>query len=247
MKKLFTLLALSLIFLSSCEEDSLVVQNDIPPTDNIDVTLLPYYGESPVKYDSIYTNSQGIQFYIDSIGLLIDNVVFHPADSDEKVDTAKNWMHLDNTWPRGLGGLIPAGGYYGQFEISYGGDSVLADDLQKVLDINSNLVRNDGLGVNFFTIKGRIFDPSLPPTDSIFLPVQYTLGTHFLADTAVSETRYFSVDNSKNIAVFLLADVKPILHYVNLAVLQEVNSDFFDVQDWTIAEIMRDSLQIGVF
>lgn len=247
MKKLFPLLALTFFFFTACEEDSLVVQEEIPPSDNIEMTLLPYYGEAPVKYDSIYTNSLGIQFYIDSIGLLVDNVVFHPADSDEKIDTAKNWLHMDNTWPRALGGKIPAGGYYGQFEIRYGGDSTIIDDLQPVLDIDSKLVRNDGLGVNFFTIKGRIFDPSLPPTDSIFLPVEYTLGTYFLADTAVSETRYFSVDNSQNIAVFLLADVKPILHYVNLAVLQEVKSDFFDNQDWTVAELMRDSLVIGVF
>ncbi len=247
MKKLIGLLGLSLILFAACKEDNLVVVEDIPPTDNIDVTLLTYYGEEPIKYDSIYTNSQGVQFYIDSVGLLVDNIIFNPADSEESIDTAKNWIHLDNTWPRGKGGLIPAGGYYGQFEVRYGGDSILVDDIQELNKLDPTLVRRDGLGVNFFTIKGRIFDPSKPPTDSVFLPVQYTLGTFFLADTAVSETRYFSVDNSQNIAIFLLANVKPILHHVNLAAVQEVKSDFFDNQDWTIAEIMRDSLQIGVF
>lgn len=247
MKKLLSALAAVLIFFSACKEDSLVTENPAPPADNLRLTLLPFYGSAPVNFDSIYTNQLGIQFYIDSVGLLVSDVIFHRTDSDEKVDTAKNWVHLNHRWPNGRSGSIPAGGYQGEFEVRYGGDSTYADYLQEITALNPSLIRNDGLGVNFFTIKARVFDPALPPTDSVFIPVQYTLGTYLLADTAISEVRYFSVDFEQEVPIFLLADLKPILHYVNMAILREVNSDLFDNQDWTVSELMRDSLSIGIF
>ncbi len=247
MKKLFFIIGISFLGLSACQEDTLVDDNPAPPEDNISVTLLPYYGGEPIKYDSIYTNSLGIQFYIDSVGLLISDVYFDPEDSDDLLDTSDNYMLLQTNKTTELNGLIPAGGYYGKFSLIYGSDTLYGDHVQEVLQIDPRLVRLDGMGFNFFTVKGRIFDPSEPPTDSVFIPVRYTLGTYHLTDTATSELRYFNVDNANDVPLFLYTEIKPLLHYLNMDAVQEVKSDFFDNQDWTIAEIMSDSLTIGVF
>lgn len=248
MKKALLLIGIIYLGFSACKEDSLIADNPAPPGDNLELNFLPYYGEDPLKTDSIYTNAVGSRFMLDTISMLIGDITFHDLNLNETLDSAKNYVLLSNVRPQAMTGRLEAMGYYGNFRIALGTDSAGAvDDRDEILAIDPNLVRNDLYGVDFFNIKGRIFDPASPPEDSVMIPVEYTLGSYLLSDTAISEVRGFSVDNLQNMKIFLLADLKPLLNFLPMDQVGEIVSDPTNTQDFTIAQAMVDSLNIGIF
>lgn len=248
MKKVFLLTGLLYLGLTSCKEDSLLEDNPSPPADNIELNFLPYYGEKPLKVDSVYTNSVGARFMIDTVSLLISDIKFMDRNLNETIDTAKNYVLLSTYKQSVLTGKMPAMGYYGNFQLISGTDSLDAiKNLDEFLEIDPDWVRTDPYGVDFFKIKGRYFDPASPPEDSVMLPMEYTLGTYMLSDTATSDIRGFSIDNLQQIKIFLLTDLKPLLNLMPVDQVDEIVSDPTNTQDFTIAQAMADSLSIGIF
>lgn len=248
MKKTLLLIGIIYLSLSACKEDSLIADNPAPAGDNIELNFLPYYGEDPLRTDSIYTNAVGSRFMLDTVSMLISDISFFDLNLNESIDTAKNYVMLSNKAPQAMTGRLEAMGYYGNFQITLGTDSAGAvDDLDDILAIDPDLVRDDLYGVDFFSIKGRIFDPASPPEDSVMIPVEYTLGSYLLSDTANSEVRGFSVDNLQNMRIFLLTDLKPLLNFLPMDQFSEIVSDPTNTQDFTIAQAMVDSLNVGIF
>lgn len=248
MKKVFLLTGLLYLGLTSCKEDSLLDENPSPPSDNIELNFLPYYGEDPLKMDSIYTNSVGSSFMIDTVSLLISDISFEDRNLNETIDTAKNFVLLSTYKPSVLTGKMPAMGYYGNFQLIAGLDSLgTINNFNKVLEIGPEWLRKDPFGIDFFKIKGRYLDPASPPGDSAMLPMEYTIGTYMLSDTAKSDIRGFSIDNLQQIKIFLLTDLKPLLNFIPVSQVDEIISDPSDTQDFTIAKAMADSLNIGIF
>jgi len=233
---------------SACKEVSLIEDNPAPPGDNLEWNFVPYYGERAFNFDSAYANNAGANFMLDTVELFISDISFYDFNQEAIIDTASNYFMLSNYKPQQIEGNLPAGGYYGYFQTIAGSDSAAAvDDLAEILSVDPKWVRRDGFGVNYLKIKGRIFDPALPLTDSVFIPVEYTLGSYLLSDTARSENRSFSIDNLQKVRVFLLADLKPLLDKLPMALVTEVESDPTNTQDFTIAKAMADSLSIGIF
>lgn len=248
MKKALLIFGVLFSSLTACKEDSLVEDNPNPPAENIELNLLLYYGEEPLKMDSIYTNSTGAQFSLDTVSMLVGDISFYDRNLNETVDTARNYVLLSSYMPTALTGQLPAMGYYGNFSLILGADSTrYAKDLNSVLEIDPSYVRKDLRGFNFFNIKGRYLDPASPPDEQKLLPLEYTLGTYRLTDTAYSDVRGFSVDNLQQIKIFLLCDLKPMLDDVPIYDVPEINSDPTDSQDFTRARAMADSLNIGIF
>lgn len=248
MRQLFFGLLSGLLLLTSCSEESLLENNPAPPSDNLFWSLVPYYGDEGLKYDSIYTNQLGIDFIIDSVSLLITDVSFYDDNLKETIDTAANLILLQRGSSEKLNGYLPAGGYYGKYRVIIGSDSAnSAKLLQDMLKVAPAMVRKDDYGFNFFRIKGRIFDPSEPKEDTVLIPIEYTLGSYLLTDTMYTDQRSFSVDNNQQITIVLLSDLKPILNNINFNLLQEIISDPSDLQDFTAAQLLRDSLSIGIF
>lgn len=236
-----------LFLLSSCQEKDLLVDNPPPPTDNLFWSFVPYYGEEGLDYDSIYQNELGISFMIDSVSLLITDVNFYDQNLKQTIDTAPNFIYLTRGNSEKLNGLLPAGGYYGSYNIFLGADSLNAlKHRQEVQKIAPAMVREDIFGLDFFKIKGRIFDPSKLP-DTVLIPVEYTLGTYLLADTMNTDLRSFSIDNNQQITIVLLTDLKPVLNKLNFNLIQDIYSDPTDLQDFTLAQQLKDSLAIGIF
>lgn len=248
MKKQLLLIGLALGLFAACKEDSLLEDNPAPSGDNIEWNFVIYYGEDPAKFDSVYVNGNGVHFMLDTVSLLIGDIGFYDRNLEMEIDTGRNFFHLSNLKPTALQGRMPAGGYYGSFHMVAGTDSLGgAQNLQKIVALDPSLVREDEYGMDFFRIRGRIFDPSLPMEDSVYIPISYTIGTYLLADTSYSDLRSFSIDNLQKMRIFLLADLKPILHSLPMNLVQEVESDPSNTQDFTIARLMADSLSIGIF
>tara|TARA_R110002050_G_scaffold48780_1_gene113259 strand:- start:30626 stop:31372 length:747 start_codon:yes stop_codon:yes gene_type:complete len=248
MRQSLLAICLGLFLLSSCQEKDLLVDNPPPPADNLFWSFVPYYGEEGLDYDSIYTNDLGIQFMIDSISLLITDVNFYDENLKQVIDTAPNFIHFTRGDNEKLSGLLPAGGYYGNYNIFLGGDSLNSVKYRSEISrIAPKMVRKDGFGLDFFKVQGRIFDPTKMPTDSIFLPIEYTVGSYLLADTMNTDRRSFSIDNDQQITIVLISDLKPVLSGINFNLIQDIISDPTDVQDFTLAKQLKDSLEIGIF
>lgn len=248
MKKHFLFIGLILAVFSSCKEESLIEENPAPSGDNVEWNLVTYYGDRPVDFDSVYINATGVHFMLDTISLLVGDIGFYDRNLEMELDTGRNFFMLSNLNPTKRSGRLPAAGYYGSFHMVAGTDSAGAvDNLQEILAIDPSLVREDDYGVDYFRIKGRIFDPTLPIEDSVMIPISYTIGSYLLTDTTVSETRSFSIDNLQQVRIFLLADLKPMLNTLPMGLVQEVESDPTNTQDFTIAQLMADSLSIGIF
>ncbi len=244
----FFTICLSLLIFSSCQESNLLEDNPPPPTDNLSWSFVPYYGEEGLKYDSMYTNDLGIDFTIDSVSIFISDISFYDENAEQYFDTVPNFIFLNRRQTEDLNGFLPAGGYYGQYSIILGADSAHSVKfLPEVSKIAPSFVRKDNYGLNLFKLKGRIFDPSKPKEDSIFLPINYTIGSYELVDTMYTDRRSFSIDNSQEITIVLLADLKPMLRAFNLNLIQEVKSDPTDLQDFNAAQQLMDSLNIGIF
>jgi len=248
MKKQILFLALVLSVAYACKEDSLIEDNPAPSGDNIEWNFVPFYGDRAVNYDSVYVNGQGVHFMLDTISMLVGDIGFKDLNQELEFDTANNYFMLSNLNPVATAGNLEAGGYFGSFHLVAGTDSANAvDDLQQILAIDPDWVREDQYGVDFFKIKGRMFDPSLPMSDSVLVPIEYTLGSYLLTDTTLSETRSFSIDNLQRVKIFLLPDLKPLLNNLPMGLVPEVVSDPTNNQDFTIATAMADSLSIGIF
>jgi len=238
----------SLLLLNSCKEKDLTVQNPPPPTDNLSWSFVPYYGGEGLDYDSVYTNDLGIDFMIDSVSLLISDISFYDENEKEFFDTVPNFILLNRRENEKLNGYLPAGGYYGQYRIILGADSAKSRKyLQQVNNVAPKFARRDGFGINFFNMKGRIFDPAEPKEDSIYIPINYTIGSYELTDTINTDRRSFSIDNSQKITIVLLGDLKPMFSSFNFNLMQEVISDPTDIQDFSAAQQLKDSLSIGIF
>lgn len=238
----------SLFLLSSCQETDLLVDNPPPPTDNLSWSFVPYYGDKALNYDSVYTNGLGIDFMIDSISLFLSDISFYDLNAEETFDTVPNFILLNRENNEQLSGFLPAGGYYGEYQIILGADSAKSVKyLEEVINTAPKFARVDGYGINFFNVKGRIFDPSLPKEDSVYLPIDYTIGTYELTDTMYTDRRSFSIDNSQQITIVLLGDLKPMFGNFNFNLIQEIISDPTDVQDFSAAQQLKDSLSIGIF
>jgi len=245
-----SLLALfcGLILMSSCQEKDLLQNNPPPATDNLFWSFIPYYGGEGLKYDSVYTNDLGIEFIIDSVSLLITDVSFYDENLQQTIDTAPNFIYLNRAKNEQLNGYLPANGYYGQYRVILGSDSANAVKYdQQISGIAPSFTRQDAYGLNFFKIKGRIFDPTKLKIDSIYLPIEYTIGTYLLTDTMYTDRRSFSINNSQQITIVLLGDLKPMLNFFPLNLVREVVCDPTDLQDFTLAQQLRDSLSIGIF
>ncbi len=248
MKKALLIIGLLYFSLSSCEEDSLVDNNPNPPVDNIELNFLTYYGGEPIKFDSLYTNNVGSKFIFDTVSMLVSDISFYDYNLEQTIDTARNYLKLSNYRSSGLTGILPAQGYYGNFQLVLGADSAqTVKDLPLLLQTDPEWIRGDAFGINFFKIKGRIFDPTTPPQDSIMIPIQYTLGSYMLADTSTSDVRGFSIDNLQQMKIFLLADLEPVLGNIPMEVVDRIKSDPTNTQDFSIAQAMADSLNIGIF
>lgn len=248
MRKALFLIGLLFVGLSACKEDSLLENNPVPPSDNIELNFLPYYGEDPLKLDSMYTNAVGSEFIIDSVSMLVADFSFHDRNLEETIDSARNYVELSTSRPSVVTGRMPAQGYYGNFSIILGQDSISTIfERNEVLAVNPNWIRNDRYGVNFFKIKGRVVDPFAGINDPQMVPISYTLGTYMLADTSNSDIRGFSVDNVQSMRIFLLTDLKPLLEFLPMIQVDRIKSDPTDNQDFSIAKAMADSLHIGIF
>ena len=248
MRQFLLALCCGTLFLSSCQEKDLLVNNPPPATDNLFWSFVPFYGDEGLNYDSIYTNQLGIDFIIDSISIFISDVSFYDENLSQTLDTTPNFIHLTRGNNQQLNGSLPAGGYYGKYQVIIGSDSSnTARFEQSVGSIAPELVREDGYGFDFFNIKGRIFDPLQPLSDSIMIPVEYTIGTYLLTDTIFTDRRSFSIDNNQQVTIVLLGDLKPILNNLNFNLIQEITSDPTEAQDFLAAKLLRDSLSIGIF
>jgi hypothetical protein len=241
-------LCCGILLLSSCQEKDLLVDNPPPATDNLFWSFVPFYGDEGLKYDSMYTNKLGIDFIIDSVSILISDVSFYDENLEQTLDTVPNFIYLTRGNNEQLNGSLPAGGYYGKYQVIIGSDSSRTAQFQQSIgSIAPELVREDEYGFDFFNIKGRIWDPSEPQEDSIMIPVEYTIGSYLLTDTMFTDRRSFSIDNHQQVTIVLLGDLKPILDNLNFNLTQEIISDPSDVQDFTNAQMLRDSLSIGIF
>lgn len=248
MKKALLIFGIIYLSLSACKEDSLLDDNPAPAADNIELNFLPYYGDEPLKTDSIYINTIGSQFIIDTVSMLISDIRFKDLNLEADIDTAKNYVLLSSHRPSAVSGLLPAMGYYGNFQLILGTDSITAvRDQEEVLALAPELVRTDSYGFDFFKIKGRILDFTTIIGDTVYDPIEYTIGTYMLSDTSNSDVRGFSIDNLQQMRIFLLADIKPMLNLVPMNLIDQIISDPSDVQDFTLAEAMADSLTIGIF
>lgn len=248
MKKQLLLIGLALGLFSACKEDSLLEDNPAPSGDNIEWNFVIYYGDEPAKFDSVYVNATGVHFMLDTVSLLVGDIGFYDRNLESEIDTGRNFFLLSNFKTTATEGRMPAGGYYGSFHMVAGTDSIGGvNNLQEIVSLDPSLVREDDYGMDFFRIKGRIFDPTLPMEDSVYIPISYTIGSYLLTDTSYSDVRSFSIDNLQQMRIFLLADLKPILHSMPMNLVQEVESDPSNTQDFTIARLMADSLSIGIF
>jgi hypothetical protein len=248
MKRISIIISCLFLSFTSCKEDSLAEDNPAPSGDNLELNFVPFWGQFAFNFDSMYTNIAGDKFMLDTVSMLIGNVSFYDLNKEYYVDSANNYVKLSNYKTQVVSGNLPADGYYGFFQLVVGTDSLsAANDIQEIAAVDPSFIRDDEFGVNFFRIKGRLLDPASPPDDSVFIDIEYTLGSYLLTDTARSQNRSFSVDNVQNMRLFFLPDLKPVLNYLPMFTVKEVLSDPTDNQDFTISQAMRDSLSIGIF
>lgn len=248
MKKSWKYLLALPLALAACKEESLLEDNPPPPGDNVAMTFVPFYGDDGLDFDSVYRNQAGQRFYIDSVTLLVSDFQFFTTTGDTIGRETKDMQIFRTGEDEKLIGQLTPGGYSGKFMLTFGMDSSnMVSGLETVISRYPSLWRRQLFGWNWLEIKGRLFDPA-DPSDTIGkIPIAYRLGGFEMGDSAESETRTFSVNFSRPIKLITTADLKPLLHNLNLSVFREVNSNPTDNLDIQVAKAMRDSLRINIF
>mgnify|MGYP003562900883 CR=1 FL=1 len=249
MKKgiLFVLLLVGVLV--ACEEESLVNRNPAPTPNNIDVSFVPFYGDSAVERDSLYTNILGNQFIIDSIRLLISDLYFVNVERDT-LEEESNFFSFSTNQPENQQiAFLPGGGYNGRFMIINGLDTAAYYEAFADAEITEKIEKFKRVGdtaYNHFEIFGRLLEPNTD--DSIpSIPIAYQIGTTLLTDTITTGTMAFSVDDTKDVRLVLLCDVKPALNSIDLFLNQTILTDPSDFQDFEMAKRFSDSLKFGLF
>jgi hypothetical protein len=249
MKKLSFLTALLLVTLYACQEEDLVPNNPAPSPYNVTMAFTPFYGDSALKIDSIYTNSFANRFVLDSIRVLLSDVYFIGVD-DDTLDPEPNYITFNTNNPvRKEVAFLPGGGYNGKFYAVNGLDTSAVNEV--FLDANlttkfAPFKKPNQLLYNHFEIYGRMFDPN--ENDSIpTLPLVYQVGTHRLLNVASSPTLAFSVNDTRDISLVLFCNLQPVLNTFDLFINPLVVSDSTDFQDFALARTIRDSLKLNIF
>lgn len=252
MKKLAFLFLTVFAISIACKEEDLRDENPAPSPKNVDWTILPYYGDSVVRYDTLeYVNNIGERFFIDSISFLISDVSFIPQGGvDDTVDTGLNLTAFDKGNMNHLIAEFPAGGYSGFIVSTIGIDSSTLSKTYSAsteeLDAISKFKRVDN-SYNHLHISGRYLD-ALDPLDSI-ADEKFTIniGSVFLADTIFSSIRTFSVNEDRDIIILMACDIKSALEKVVFYEREEIQSDITNQQDFDAAERFAKDLSYTIF
>jgi len=235
----------------SCKEKDLTVNNVVPPTENVSLGASMLYGDVVLQKDSLYTNAQGNQFFIESIRLLVANFQF--VEGTDTITTPGNY-HIYSLGKReNLIYQLEPRGYAGKYGISTGLDSMSteyanANNLNQEAPLNElDIMRNDIYGYNYLVISGRAIDPSDPEDSTGTQPFNYQIGTYMLAKDFESLPINFAVNKDKTANLVMLVDFKPVLDVVDIINTPFVVSDTTNLVDFTLAKAMANELEIGLF
>lgn len=246
-----------LAVLWACKEEDLSDENPNPPEENIEVDLIVTYGDSTIARDSAYQNDLGETFYIDSVRILMSNLIFEPQGSDDTLMPDLNFRILRNTDFRKRVAKLPAGGYNGRFTLSIGLDSSAFfqffdpenPDFGRLATPEIAPMVNMGFGmVNNVEIFGRVeyFESVLDTVPSI-MPMHLRTAGMLLTNKINTQTLSFSISNTKTMRMVLFCNLKPFFQGYSVESRPVISADPSDGQDMAAAVRLRDSLKFGFF
>ncbi|GEM_PF-1042367 len=252
MKKL-ALLAFVVISIVACKEKDLTNDNPALPEENLQLKTSFLYGDKGIYEDSVLVNNKGNRFFITDIKFLLNNLYFIHTNKPERDsvlwDTGYYAISTDALTK--FVAILEPGGYSGHYGFKIGLDSVAwanrptnprGDALT-----DADLIRNDGFGYNALVIKGRAIDPADPLDTAGNIPFEYNIGGYFISKKYRSDKLNFSLSSSSEVNLILNVDIEPIFNDFDIVAKPTVISDISDPVDYEIAEMMMDSLAVGLF
>lgn len=252
MKKGLFISLLLLTAVWACEEPNITSQNEPRDPDNVRLSVIPFYGDSAMVTDTAYLTDQGELFYFDSLKVLASNLMFIPVQSDDTVSADMEYELMGPPFYSDLIDSIPPGGYNGKFILTLGVDSFPVGP-NGSMQVPLKLTRNEelklpfGFGYYHFLLYGKVVTSA--PTDTVeeTEEVRWKIGGLELNDTVYAQTTAFSVDNQNEMRLVLTCNLKDALGQVFIENNPVITSDPSDFQDFQRAQLIRDTLEFGLF
>lgn len=247
MKKLTRILPIALfglVFLTSCEETSLIpADQQNRDNRNIQAYLLNYWGGSAFAMDSVYEINGG-SMKIDNIRIVFSDYEFSLSTGDTvDVDTSYTVASIGTQIHKV--GLLPAGVYNGEHQLKVGYDSATYFGLPYPLAPDNLLadgIRRANVGYNHLVITGkyRLEDDTINLVPH--LPFEYRLGgMEFMKQFEVPMNFAVTANNPVSLIFNLNVD-QLFMNDINPVVIEQIMSDPNDNADYTAAETLFSNL-----
>ncbi|KAB2814818.1 MbnP family protein [Phaeocystidibacter luteus] len=237
-------LALSTLFLASCEEQSLVPEDQRNMDNrNVEAWVFTYWGGADLKKDSIYTLNDA-QIKIENIRLAFSNYEFSLSTGDTvNADTSYGVTSLSSVDHKV--GLLPGGTYTGEHQLLLGFDS--ATYYMPYTDAPDVLLQNDIYrgteGYNHMVIRGkyRLLNDTVNLTPH--LDFSYRLaGDDF--NILFEKPMSFSVTANNPVTIFFNFNVDVLFQGgLSPAIIDEITSNPNNNDDWLASQFLFGNLE----